>query len=169
MLFADLDKLKITKTYNYQTKSSVIGDESLLQGTLAQIGFAAKNASQELLAEAPAIECVYEFIIDGDGVATEDEAADFLVVVNAVIAQFFSCFTSAEARARQYRLDVAPKLKALKMNFGTLKKAVNNKTVTDKFNLIIKYKDLVFVLVDEKAVEPSETATEEVEASHEED
>lgn len=169
MLFADLDKLKIIKTYNYNKESIVIGDESLLQGTLAQIGFAAKNASQELLSSTPAIECVYEFVIAGDGVATEDEAADFLVVVNVIIGQFFNCFTTAEPRDRQYRLDVAPKLKTLKMNFGTLKKAINNKTVADKFNLIVKYKDLVFMLVDEKTTEPSETATDDVEASHEED
>ena len=50
-----------------------------------------------------------------------------------------------------------------------LKKAINSATIIDNFNVIIKYKDLFFMLVDEKDVEPSETATVDVEASHEED
>jgi hypothetical protein len=169
MLFLNLDKLKINKSYQYQTKSTVIGDESLLQGTIAQIGFAAKNGLQEVLDDMPAIECVYEFIVNGDGVATEDEAADFISVVNIVLGAFFNRICQDKGRARERRLDVPENLKALKVNMSILKKAINSATIIDNFNIIIKYKDLFFMLVDEKDVEPSETATVDVEASHEED
>lgn len=169
MLFVDLDKLKITKNYNFLTESRVIGDSQLLQGTLAQVKDAVKIASQEMLATKPAIECVYNFVIEGEGEASEDEAADFLVVVNAIIGSFFSVLVKSEARERQYRLDVPARLKGLKINYGTLKKAVNNQTMTDVFNLTVEYKDLKYVLVDEKFVESNEAATDQVEASHEED
>lgn len=163
MLFADLDKLKIIKQYNYQTQTQILGDGSLLQGTIGQIANAAKIASQSMLDTSPALECVYTFIIKGDGIASDEEVADFLTAVNIVVGQFFNCLTLNEKRKRDYRLDVPDKLKALKINYGTLKKAVNNKTVADKFNVIIEYKDLKYILVDEKTVEPTEAATKEIE------
>ena len=151
MLFVDLDKLKIIKTYNYQTFTTLVNDIDMQHGTIKSIKDAVQIATQEWWETQPALEAAYTIIIDGEGEASEEEAENFLVVVNTIVAQFFQDFIKmGVGRPRERRLDVPEKIKPLKMNLSTLKRAVNFKTHTDQFNLIIKYKDLVYMLVDEK-------------------
>ena len=101
----------------------------------------------------PAIGCNYEIFIktaDGEASATEEQARDFLSIVNVATACFFAQFVEKEGRKRERRLDVPDNLKALKVNMTLLKRAINHQTKADLFNLMIHYKDLTFVMCDEK-------------------
>ena len=57
-----------------------------------------------------------------------------------------------DGRKREHRFDVPEKLQSAKINRSALKKAINQQTINDVFNLIIRYKDLVYILCDEKEI-----------------
>ena len=72
--------------------------------------------------------------------------------MNVATACFFAQFVEKEGRKRERRLDVPDNLKALKVNMTLLKRAINHQTKADLFNLMIHYKDLTFVMCDEKDI-----------------
>lgn len=156
MLFISLDKLKLHKAYNYHTYTIEIDDTNYLSGTIGQMKVAAENALSEAFEVLPAIDSVYEVVIVGEGDATGEEAEDFVSAINIITRAFFSRILKNEGRARERRLDVPEKLKVLKANMSIIKEAVNSKTLIDNFNLVIKYKDLVFYLADERDLEETE-------------
>lgn len=94
-----------------------------------------------------------DFVLNlgGEGeVATDEEVEDFSGLVNLVTAAFFGALVIDKGRPREYRLGIPKKMVAVKVNMSLLKTAINLATHYDVFNLHIYYKDLMFVLCDEK-------------------
>lgn len=148
MLFIDLNKMKIVKDYQYKIVSREIDfdfeDQPLKKKTETII-----DLCEEMIQPSP-LSISYEIHLAGEGVTTESEADDFLSVVNMISMVFFANMITDEGRKREHRLDVPQKLLAVKTSRLTLKKAINQKTVNDVFNLTIYYKDLIYKLCDEK-------------------
>lgn len=150
MLFLDLNKLKIIKDYNYETRAGEIVvniDEPLMAQSEPLVRYF-QNFIQPC-----GISVLYDITIDADETpATEDEAEDFVSVTNFLVGIFFANMIKEEGRKREHRFDVPQKLLAAKINRSTLKKAVNQQTINNVFNLIIRYKDLTYILCDEKDI-----------------
>lgn len=148
MLFVDFNELKIIKEFNYNTEEYTLAcspDASVL--TLStQI-----NALLQSVVKHEPIAVHYIIHFDDTTTATEEEDEEmFLTIVNTTLAGFFRLMTTTEPRKRDYRLDVAEKLKGVHASYSLLKRAINNHTVNDVFNLTITYKNLIFYLCDEK-------------------
>lgn len=147
MLFIDLNSNKIIKEFKYSTKeTSIILD---LEAPMITIKNIFDITFSGIIAADP---LAVNYIIDlgGEGAATEDEINAFLTIINIGCAEFFRHLTLDKPRDRERRLDVPQSLKGIKTNMSLLKKAVNNQTINNVFNLTIKYKDLFFTLCDEK-------------------
>lgn len=153
MLFVDLVNFKIKKEFQFQNIGILV---SLPENfTLQDVKNAVDAQLPKFFELKPAIGCNYEIFIktaDGEASATEEQARDFLSIVNVATACFFAQFVEKEGRKRERRLDVPDNLKALKVNMTLLKRAINNQTKADLFNLMIHYKDLTFVMCDEKDI-----------------
>ena len=151
MLFVDLVNFKIKKEFQFQNIGILV---SLPENfTLQDVKNAVDAQLPKFFELKPAIGCNYEIFIktaDGEASATEEQARDFLSIVNVATACFFAQFVEKEGRKRERRLDVPDNLKALKVNMTLLKRAINYQTKADLFNLMIHYKDLTFVMCDEK-------------------
>ena len=148
MLFIDLNRIKIIKEYHYDTVSRNIDFDFERQPLLSKSDYLV-NLFQEII--KPSSKAIsYEIRINGDGEATEREIDEFLSTVNMIIMIFFANMIKDEGRKREHRLDVPEKLMPVKVSRIALKKAVNQKTVNDIFNLTIYYKDLIYKLCDEK-------------------
>lgn len=150
MLFIDLAKMKIIKDFNFKNESisfmfDPFSSVSVLKRQLTV-------AIEKLLSKPQPIECLYTIEVNSDDntVADDEDTGDFLTLVNIIDAVFFDVLCTNERRDREWRLDVPPTLKNLKISMGQLKNAVNYKTKIDKFNLVVKYKDLTYTLCDEK-------------------
>ena len=151
MLFVNLTNLKIIKEYKYSTKETGIQIE--FAWPISKIKDAFSQAFSPLIKhDALAVHYIINIESD-DNPASEDEIRDFLSVVNVGCVEFFRILSSKNRRNREYRLDVPTSLKGVKTSMSLLKEAVNNETINDVFNLTIKYKDLYFVLCDEKDFE----------------
>lgn len=161
MYFINLDKLKIVKGYNFETREEDLITDLPNTG-IKKLSLMAKEAAEKMCTVLPAIECNYVFNINPDDTSAADDldAEDFLTAVNVIISAFFEVITTEQKRDREYRLDVPGKLKGIKMSLSTLKKAINSKTIVDNFNLTVHYKDLVFVLCDEKEIEETKNWTD---------
>lgn len=154
MLFLDLNKLKIIKEYNYRTQAGELqlNIEAPLMAQSAKVN----EFMQNIIAPC-GISVLYDITISAsDGIATENEANSFISVTNFILGIFFKYMTKDNGRQREHRFDVPKKLLAAKINRATLKKAVNQQTINDTFNLIIRYKDLVYILCDEKDIPQGE-------------
>ena len=153
MLFVDLVNFKIKKEFQFQNIGILV---SLPENfTLQDVKNAVDAQLPKFFELKPAIGCNYEIFIktpDGEASATEEQARDFLSIVNVATACFFAQFVEKEGRKRERRLDVPDNLKALKVNMTLLKRAINHQTKADLFNLMIHYKDLTFVMCDEKDI-----------------
>lgn len=151
MLFVDLVNFKIKKEFQFQNIGILV---SLPENfTLQDVKNAVDAQLPKFFELKPAIGCNYEIFIkttDGEASATEEQARDFLSIVNVATACFFAQFVEKEGRKRERRLDVPNNLKALKVNMTLLKRAINHQTKADLFNLMIHYKDLTFMMCDEK-------------------
>lgn len=151
MLFVDLVNFKIKKEFQFQNIGILI---SLPENfTLQDVKNAVDAQLPKFFELKPAIGCNYEIFIktaDGEASASEEQARDFLSIVNVATACFFAQFVEKDGRKRERRLDVPDNLKALKVNMTLLKRAINHQTKADLFNLMIHYKDLTFVMCDEK-------------------
>lgn len=153
MLFIDLEKNKVIKEFKFTTKeiATRIDFEAAVSESKKVFGTAFSSIiSQDALAVN------YILNIEDEGTATDEEANNFLCIVNVACVEFFRLITLDIPREREYRLDVPKNLKCVKTSMSLLKKAINHKTVNNIFNLTIKYKDLFFVLCDEKDIEEQE-------------
>ena len=151
MLFVDLVNFKIKKEFQFQNIGILVSLPEKF--TLQDVKNAVDAQLPKFFELKPAIGCNYEIFIktaDGEASATEEQARDFLSIVNVATACFFAQFVEKEGRKRERRLDVPDNLKALKVNMTLLKRAINYQTKADLFNLMIHYKDLTFVMCDEK-------------------
>ena len=154
MLFINLKDNKIIKEFKYTTRE--ISAKINFEGAVSETKKAFESALSQIISQDPLV-VHYIINIDGEGLATEDEANNFLSIVNVGCIVFFNLLTQTDKREREYRLDVPQSLKNIKVSMSLLKRAVNNKTINDVFNFTIKYKDLFFVLCDEnKEVEKGE-------------
>lgn len=155
MLYIDLENLKIVKDYhaenfNYILPSDLIDDTNMSLIETKQI---VHNVLQDVQYTKGRLGAHYEIEIETmkNGAATEEEAEQFLTLVNIITLEFFHNFVNtSNGRKRERRLDVPEKLKTVKCSMGLLKNAINYETMRNKFNLIIKYKDLIYILIDEK-------------------
>jgi len=147
MFFIDLNQLKIIKEFHFNTVSREIVFD-LEQSVIKQANELVE-VFQSMIEKSP-IAVNYEIIIKGEGTANEDEIYCFLSAVNAITTIFFANMILDGGRQREHRFDVPEKLLASKVSRSTLKRAVNQQTINDVFNLTIKYKDLIYILCDEK-------------------
>ena len=155
MLFVDLDKIKIVKEYHFETAATTIDfdiDASLMAQSEGLV-----DTFQKLIhpCRQPIL---YEVYIRSEGQATDEEIDSFLSAVNVITMVFFANMTKDGGRKREHRLDVPPRLMPVKVGRLTLKKAINQQTVNDVFNLTIHYKDLIYCLCDEKDMKGEEDA-----------
>ena len=151
MLFVDLVNFKIKKEFQFQNIGILVSLPEKF--TLQDVKNDVDAQLPKFFEIRPATGCNYEIFIktaDGEASATEEQARDFLSIVNVATACFFAQFVEKEGRKRERRLDVPDNLKALKVNMTLLKRAINHQTKADLFNLMIHYKDLTFVMCDEK-------------------
>lgn len=149
MLFIDLKDLKIVKDFHYETIAREINFD--IDGPL----MAQSDSVVELFSDAIkpcGISVLYDITIAADetSVATDEEVESFISVANFMIGIFFANMIKEDGRKREHRFDVPEKLQVVKVNRSTLKKAVNQQTINDVFNLQIHYKDLTYILCDEK-------------------
>jgi len=150
MLFIDLNKLKIIKDYHYQTQAGelLININAPLLAQSDKI----KEYIHNLIVPC-GVPVLYDITINADNsAATDDEADAFISVTNFLMGLFFSNMTKDEGRKREHRFGIPDKLQSIKINHSTLKKAINQQTVNDIFNIIIRYKDLVYIMCDEKQI-----------------
>lgn len=150
MLFVDLNKMKIIKDFNYETRTNMIVLD-INQPLMAQSEPLVKTFQS--LIKPCGISVLYDITIDADETpATDDEAEDFVSVTNFLVGIFFANMIKDDGRKREHRFDVPEKLQAAKVNRSIMKKAVNQQTINNVFNLIIRYKDLTYILCDEKEI-----------------
>lgn len=148
MYFINLEKLKIQKEYDARAYTGTFAFD--INMPIATVREKMHQVFQDMVLEygAPTL-----FVLDlgheGE-VATEEEAEDFVNITNVAIMEFFKALIIDGGRRREHRLDVPDKLKIVKMSYSLLKRAINSRTKVDVFNLIITYKDLKFILCDEK-------------------
>ena len=160
MYFINLNKLVIEKNYhseqfNFNIDKDIVSDEKV---NLKDIYTAFDNVFNNFSVPFSSEELAAAFIVDIKPSADvnididneSDVLSSFLTVVNIGLARFFSHFITSSVRERELRLDVPDNLKQLKCSMGLLKKAINNKTLCDSFNLIINYGPLSYILADEK-------------------
>lgn len=148
MLFLDLNKLKIIKDYHYQTQA---GELNLnIEAPLMAQSDDVVSFIQRIIVPC-GVPVFYDITISSDNsIATDDEAESFASVTNFLVGIFFANMIRPDGRKREHRFDVPEKLQLAKVNRSTLKKAINQQTINDVFNLTIRYKDLVYILCDEK-------------------
>ena len=155
MLFVDLDKLKIIKDFHYETIARELQFD--INGPL----MAQSDDVVDFFVDAInpcGIPVLYDITISSDyTIATDDEVYSFISVANFLVGIFFANMIKEDGRKREHRFDVPEKLLPTKVNRSTMKKAVNQLTINDVFNLIIRYKDLTYTLCDEKEVKEKQS------------
>lgn len=147
--YLDLAELK--------TKTITADEEMIIKGL--QIGFsrdcpisklslsikeAVKNTVADLSADK-----TYNFVFDMCSNINEEE---FETVVNVILAAFFEIITGQLrfGRNRERRLDVPEELKtSVNCSMSLLKRAINYRTVVDKFQLVVNCGEFHYVLVGE--------------------
>ena len=152
MLFADLNKLKIVKNYSYETETREIVGLNVDDG-LRRI----KNICDAAIADLKPsrLPVCYRFVVDAaasDLDASEHEMF-FETVLNVLLSSFFGKFCLSNGRPREYRLSVPEGLDAAKIEVSLMKKAINHLTCTDIFNIIVEYKDMIYIMCDTKGDE----------------
>lgn len=168
MLFVDFNNLKIIKDFNYHTE-----EYSLMYnagGSLTETSQQIKTLLERVI-KHEALATYYIIHFEDDVEWNEEETENnFIGVVNTTLMNFFKIMTDPQKRQREYRLDVPDKLKGLHMSYSLLKKAINQNNINDIFNITITYKDLVYILCDEKDFKDEKIfihTVDELESKHE--
>lgn len=160
MYFLDLEDLKIIKSYKYQSYG-VAGKCDLIHSNFQELNDFFKNQTAILFNGTDnAVETCYCYSInqplEDNSVATDEEMEGFLTAVNIILINFFNYITLDKGRKREHRLGIPDCLSAVKMSYSLLKKAINQQTKINKFNIVVTYKDLTFTLCDNKDIEKKE-------------
>ena len=148
MLFIDLKDLKIIKDFHYETiaRELVFDINAPLMAQSDKV-----VAFFEEMIKPCGISVLYDITIDAEeSLATDEEVDSFISVTNFLVGLFFASMIKSDGRKREHRFDVPEKLQVAKVNRSTMKKAINQQTIDDVFNLVIHYKDLTYILCDEK-------------------
>lgn len=158
MYFIDLEKLKIISSYNFLTREiqSIV---DITTASISQMKEVFDSGVKEMFREqVPDIEMCFVYRLPGFNSAEADkhEAEAFLTAVNVIISCFFKYITLDSGRKREHRLDIPDRLSCVNASKGVLKKAVNQQTRVQKFNLKVIYKDLEFLLVDDRTIAEKE-------------
>ena len=104
MLFVDLVNFKIKKEFQFQNIGILVSLPEKF--TLQDVKNAVDAQLPKFFELKPAIGCNYEIFIktaDGEASATEEQARDFLSIVNVATACFFAQFVEKEGRKRERR------------------------------------------------------------------
>ena len=142
MFFIDLNKLRIIKDYHFQPYNIEISLD--LGSAAAKILAQLKEACASLCADTPAIAASYSVDVVAGNITEED----FITLTNLTTIAFFETLTTSEGRSRERRLDIPEKMQGVHISAALLKRAINQKTKVDVFNLAINCGDFHYVLVD---------------------
>lgn len=150
MYFIDLNKLKVIKEFQYHNFETNI--ELDLNNAAATNKEIIKWACDELMQNHASIATCYRLDFTIPNITEED----FISLVNLATAVFFESFVLTGGRPRERRLDIPEKLTCAHISAGLLKRAINTKTVTDVFNLVIDCGDFHYIMLDTKETEANE-------------
>lgn len=151
MYFINLEDLSIKKEFHFETYTYDIPD--VLDKGISSIKTIVDDCIKELIDLSKQNKnnpVSLEIIVDGQGEATEEDAEKFVTIVNICTTELLNLLCLEHGRKRDYRLDVPEKLKVVKVSLSSLKKVINSDTYLNQFNFTIKYKDLIYVMVDSK-------------------
>ena len=147
LTYVDLKDLKV-KTINSDEEIITKGTHIEISKDLSilELNSLIKYAAKNLVADLDENK-IYNFAFDLLGEIEEEE---FETAVNVILAAFFEMLVgkSGVGRPRERRLDVPENLKKeVNCNMSLLKKAINYKTVIDRFQLTIGCRSLQYILV----------------------
>ena len=150
MYFCNLDKLKLTRTYNFQTFNCSVPLNSI-EIPVSKFEQDVRKALGPTIevAEKAAIEpCIdITLAVEDDRRAGESEIDAFLSLVNIILLVFTEMNMTGKGRKREHRLGLAnTKLQEMHISQNLLKEMVNDQTRLDVFNIVIHYRDLIFDL-----------------------
>lgn len=150
MYFCNLDKLKLTRTYNFQTFNCSIPLIST-EIPISKFEQDVKEALEPTMkdAEKSAIEpCIdITLAVEDDKPAEDSEIDAFLSLVNVILLVFTEMNMTGKGRKREHRLGLAnTKLQGMHISQNLLKEMVNDKTRLDVFNIVIHYRNLIYDL-----------------------
>ena len=154
MYFINLEDLTIKKEFHFETYSYDL--PNILDSSVASIKKMVDDGINELIdlsKDNKNNPVSLEIIIDGQGNVTEEEAENFVTIVNICTTEFLRLLCLEQGRKREYRLDVPEKLKVAKVSLSSLKRVINSDTYLNHFNFSVKYKDLVYIMFDMKPEE----------------
>jgi hypothetical protein len=156
MYVINLEEMKQEKIYNYETR------EINIPITLTEAYDMNVSKFKEMIKNAINKENLssltdYCFNIKLDDNLSADEEVEAIVCVSELITNtFFQTITTEEDRNREYRLDLPDNLTVLNMNRLYLKKAINYKTLIDKFQISIKFGDKFSFMLNNEQLEKIE-------------
>ena len=156
MYVINLEEMKQEKIYNYETR--VIN----IPITLAEAYDMNISKFKEIIKNIINKEDLssltdYCFNIELDDNLSADEEVEAIVCISELITNtFFQTITTEEDRNREYRLDLPDNLTVLNMNRLYLKKAINYKTLIDKFQISIKFGNKFSFMLNNEQLEKIE-------------
>lgn len=156
MYVINLEEMKQEKIYNYETR------EINIPITLTEAYDMNVSKFKEIIKDTINKENLssltdYCFNIKLDDNLSTDEEVEAIVCVSELITNtFFQTITTEEGRNREYRLDLPDNLTVLNMNRLYLKKAINYKTLIDKFQISIKFGDKFSFMLNNEQLEKIE-------------
>ena len=150
MYFCNLDKLKLTRTYNFHTfncsiplASTEIPISKFEQDVREALGPTMDDAAKSAI--EPCIDIT--LAVEDDNPAEDTEIDAFLSLVNIVLLVFTEMNMTGKGRKREHRLGLAfTKLQNMHISQNLLKEMVNDQTRLDVFNIVIHYRNLIFDL-----------------------
>lgn len=145
MLFIDLEQLDIIESQDYRTiQINVALDSNNAAAEIkAQLDKACKSVTDFAATEWP-----IQYIINID--CPKIKMDDFITICNLATMSFFAAMVTEGGRARERRLDIPTTMQKVHVSAGLLKRAINTKTVVNKFNLYIQCDKCLYKMVDEK-------------------
>lgn len=150
MYFCNLDKLKLTRTYNFQTfncsiplTSTEIPIKKFQEDVKSALGPVMKAAEKSAI--EPCIDIT--LAVKDDRPAEDGEIDMFLSLVNIILLVFSEMNMTGKGRKREHRLGLAnTKLQGMHMSQNLLVEMVNDQTRMDIFNIVIHYRNIIFDL-----------------------
>lgn len=146
--YINLDNLKVEVATDEEIivrgSNVVINENTSLSELLFLMERAVKNAFQNIDATK-----VYSFEINVSSTDGDINEEQFESVVHVGVSAFFNNLINGKlGRPRERRLDVPDNLKEnVNCNMSLLKRAINYRTLIDKFQLQIKTGGLIYILV----------------------
>lgn len=156
MYVINLEEMKQEKIHNYETR------EINIPITLTEAYDMNVSKFKEIIKDTINKENLssltdYCFNIKLDDNLSTDEEVEAIVCISELITNtFFQTITTEEDRNREYRLDLPDNLTVLNMNRLYLKKAINYKTLIDKFQISIKFGDKFNFMLNNEQLEKIE-------------